>query len=283
MSGSGEAAPETLTARRGTGAAIGDLATYAVVPLALLVLWHLAAVSGIVRQGILPPPAQVAATLLDLASGATGDAGRYGGRLPEHAAASLVRVYAGFALAMALAVPLGLLIGLSRAAERLLDPTIQLVRNIPITGFVPIAIILFGISDRPAILLIALAAFFPTVVNTTYGTKQVHRLLVRTGQMMGADRWQIVTRIVVPAASPAIFTGLRLSMGVAWVLVVVAEFIAVRSGLGYLLFDSYQFFRPDVTIAAMLGIGFLGFASDRLILLARARLLAWNRLETLRG
>ena len=101
--------------------------------------------------------------------------------------------------------------------------------------------------------------------------------------MMGANAPQRVVRVIVPAASPAIFTGLRLSMGVAWVLVVVAEFIGVRSGLGYLLFDAYQFFAPHVMLAAMVSIGLLGYISDRLLLLIRRRLLAWNRLGTLRG
>ncbi|MGH2499541.1 MAG: ABC transporter permease, partial [Candidatus Limnocylindria bacterium] len=193
------------------------------------------------------------------------------------------RVLLGFAIATAVAVPLGVAIGLSRAAERLVDPTIQVLRNIPITAFVPLAILFFGIGDRLAVFLTALGALFPTVVNTSYGVRQVNRLLVRTGEMMGASRAQLVRRIVVPAALPAIFTGVRLSMGIAWVLVVVAELIAVRSGLGYLLYDAYQFFSADVMIAAMLTIGLLGFLSDRAILLVRSRALAWNRLETLRG
>jgi NitT/TauT family transport system permease protein len=269
MSGSGDRARGALT--------------FALVPAVIVASWHAAATFGWISQGLLPTPGQVALTLVDLMCDCTGDAGRYGGRWWDHAGASLLRVYAGFSIALLVAVPTGVLIGLSRTAERLLDPTIQLVRNIPVTGFLPVVIIFFGISDRPAIGLIALGAFFPAVVNTTYGVRQVHRLLVRTGEMMGASRAQIVARIVVPAASPAIFTGVRLAMGVAWVLVVVAEFIAVRSGLGYLLFDSYQFFAPAVTLAAMFSIGALGFLSDRLILLVRARLLAWNRLETLRG
>ena len=246
-------------------------------------LWQLSVSAGLVRAELLPGPGEVSATLLDLVFANSGAAGRYSGDWPEHAAASLIRVYAGFALAVAAAVPVGIGIGSSRTFERVVDPTIQLLRNIPITGFVPIAIVLFGLGDRPAIYLIALAAFFPTVVNTSYGVRQIDQRIVRSALMMGAGPFQRLVRVILPAALPAIFTGLRLSMGVAWVLVVVAEFIGVRSGLGYLLFDAYQFFAPHVMLATMFSIGLLGFVSDRLILLIRLRVLAWNRLGTLRG
>jgi NitT/TauT family transport system permease protein len=260
-----------------------DLLTYLALPGALLLVWHASVVGGLVSERLLPTPGEVGATLLDLVFARTGDAGHYSGDWPGHATASLLRVYAGFALAVALAVPIGLGIGLSRGFERLVDPTIQVLRNIPITGFLPIALLIFGFGGQAAVYLIALAAFFPTVVNTTYGVRQISPSLVRSARMLGASAPQRVTRVIVPAALPAIFTGLRLSMGVAWVLVVVAEFIGVRSGLGYLLFDAYQFVAPHVMLAAMASIGVLGFLSDRLILLVRSRVLAWNRLGTLRG
>jgi len=260
-----------------------DLLTYLAFPALLLVIWHVSVVTGVVREQLLPTPGEVGLTLVDLIFANSGSAGRYSGDWAGHASASIVRVYAGFALAAALAVPVGLGIGLSRGFERLVDPTIQVLRNIPITGFLPIALLLFGFGGQAAVYLIALAAFFPTVVNTSYGVRQIPPSFIRSARMMGAGPFQRVTRVIVPAASPAIFTGLRLSMGIAWVLVVVAEFIGVRSGLGYLLFDAYQFFAPHVMLAAMLSIGLLGFLSDRLILLIRRRVLAWNRLGTLRG
>ena len=260
-----------------------DVLTYLAFPAFLILLWHVAVVSGLVRGQSLPAPGEVGLTLVDLVFANNGAAGRYGGDWWDHASASIVRVYAGFALAAVLAVPVGLGIGLSRGFERLVDPTIQVLRNIPITGFLPISLVLFGFGGQAAVYLIALAAFFPAVVNTTYGVRQIPPSLVRSARMMGASAPQRVARVIVPAALPAIFTGLRLSMGIAWVLVVVAEFIGVRSGLGYLLFDAYQFIAPHVMLAAMLSIGLLGFLSDRLILAVRARMLAWNRLGTLRG
>jgi NitT/TauT family transport system permease protein len=253
------------------------------LPLAILVSWELVARLGIYRESLLPPPTRVAAVWLDLVAGTTRAAGPYGGSWFGHAAASTWRVFVGFAVAAVLGVGLGLLIGLSPLVEKMVDPTIQLLRNIPVTAWVPLAILFFGIADRPAIALIALGAFFPAVVNTSQGARQVPLILVKAARMMGVDRRQLLLWVVFPAILPSIFTGIRLSMGIAWVLVVVAEMIAVKSGLGYLLLDAYYFFRTDVVIACMLSIGLLGFLSDRLVLAVRHRVLAWTRKETLRG
>ena len=136
--------------------------------------------------------------------------------------------------------------------------------------------------QRPAIFLIGLGAFFPAAVNTTHGVRQIDATLYKAACMMGANERELVVRVILPGALPSIMTGIRLSMGIAWVLVVVAEILAVRSGLGYLLNDSYSFYRNDVVIAAMLSIGLLGFFSDLLVVRVRDRLLAWNRMETFR-
>jgi NitT/TauT family transport system permease protein len=121
------------------------------------------------------------------------------------------------------------------------------------------------------------------VVNASQGARQVPLILVKAARMMGVTRRQLLCWVVFPAIMPSVFTGIRLSMGIAWVLVVVAEMIAVKSGLGYLLLDAYYFFRTDIVIACMLSIGLLGFLSDRLVLAVRHRVLAWTRRETLRG
>jgi NitT/TauT family transport system permease protein len=138
-------------------------------------------------------------------------------------------------------------------------------------------------GSAPAVFLTGLGAFFPAAVNTTHGVRQVDVTLVKAARMMGADRRELLVRVILPGALPSVMTGLRLSMGIAWVLVVVAEILAVRSGLGYLLNDAYLFFRNDVVIAAMFSIGMLGFGCDRLVVLVRNHLLEWNRLETFGG
>ena len=134
----------------------------------------------------------------------------------------------GFGWGVALGIFLGLLIGLSRAMERVLDPTIQVMRNIPVTAWVPLSLVFFGIGNAPAVFLIGLGAFFPAAINTTHGVRQINITLYKAARMMGANERELLSRVILPAALPSILTGVRLSMGIAWVLVVVAEILAVQ-------------------------------------------------------
>lgn len=256
---------------------------YAVFPLALLLLWQIFSEIGFVRRDVFPPPSEVLSVWYDLLTGATDVAGRYSGTWLDHAWASTWRVFAGFAWGVALGIFVGLLIGLSRVMERVLDPTMQVLRNIPVTAWVPLSLVFFGIGNAPAVFLIGLGAFFPAAINATHGVRQINITLYKAARMMGANERELLSRVILPAALPSILTGVRLSMGIAWVLVVVAEILAVRSGLGYLLNDAYLFYRNDVVIAAMLSIGLLGFLSDRLVVLVRNALLTWNEKETFGG
>jgi NitT/TauT family transport system permease protein len=256
---------------------------YAIFPVGILLLWQICSEAGFVRRNVFPPPSEVLSVWFDLVTGATDAAGRYSGTWLDHAWASTWRVFAGFAWGVALGIFLGLLIGLSRVLERVLDPTIQVLRNIPVTAWVPLSLVFFGIGNAPAVFLIGLGAFFPAAINSTHGVRQVNVTLYKAARMMGANEWELLWRVILIAALPSILTGVRLSMGIAWVLVVVAEILAVRSGLGYLLNDAYLFYRNDVVIAAMLSIGLLGFLSDRLVILVRDFLLTWNKRETFGG
>jgi NitT/TauT family transport system permease protein len=256
---------------------------YAIFPAAILLLWEIFSAVGFVRRNVLPPPSEVLSIWYDLITGLTDTAGRYSGTWLDHAWASTWRVFAGFGWGVALGIFVGLLIGLSRVMERVLDPTIQVLRNVPVTAWVPLSLVFFGIGNAPAVFLIGLGAFFPAAINSTHGVRQINMTLYKAARMMGANNTELLSRVILPAALPSILTGIRLSMGIAWVLVVVAEILAVRSGLGYLLNDAYLFYRNDVVIAAMLSIGLLGFLSDRLVLLARDMLLTWNERETFGG
>ncbi len=266
-----------------TGRALILPAQYAAFPVAVLAVWQACADAGLVRRNVLPAPSDVALVWYDLVTGATDAAARYSGTWLDHAAASIWRVFAGFGWGVGLGIAAGLLIGLSRVMERVLDPTIQVLRNIPVTAWVPLSLVFFGIGNPPAIFLIGMGAFFPAAVNTTHGVRQINATLTKAARMMGANERELLLRVILPGALPSIMTGVRLSMGIAWVLVVVAEILAVRSGLGYLLNDAYLFYRNDVVIAAMLSIGILGFLCDRLVVLVRDYLLDWNRLETFSG
>jgi NitT/TauT family transport system permease protein len=256
---------------------------YAIFPVAILLLWQICSEVGFVRRNVFPPPSEVLSVWYDLVTGSTDEAGRYSGTWLDHAWASTWRVFVGFAWGAALGIFLGLLIGLTRVMERVLDPTIQVLRNIPVTAWVPLSLVFFGIGNAPAVFLIGLGAFFPAAINSTHGVRQVNVTLYKAARMMGANEWELLSRVILIAALPPILTGVRLSMGIAWVLVVVAEILAVRSGLGYLLNDAYLFYRNDVVIAAMLSIGLLGFLSDRLVIFVRDILLTWNKRETFGG
>lgn len=273
------AAPRAARPRR----ILAGLLLYIAFPGAVLLIWQILASAGFYRRAILPPPSDIATVLADLVAGHSGEAGRYSGTWLDHAVSSVWRVFAGFAWGGAFGTLLGLLIGLSRTVEKLFDPTVQVLRNVPVTAWVPLSIVFFGIGNQPAIFLIGLGAFFPAVLNSTHGVRQLNRTLHKAGQMMGANQSEMLVRVILPAALPSVMTGLRLSMGIAWVLVVVAEILAVRSGLGNLLNDAYQFYRNDVVIAAMLSIGVLGFLSDRIVIVVRNMLLEWNRLESFDG
>jgi NitT/TauT family transport system permease protein len=244
-------------------------------PLVVLLIWHLASTRGWVDARFLPSPATVLRTQYDWMFGELG-VSPYSGTWFFHAANSAYRVLGGFLIAAVTGILIGCLIGWFRLMSDLLDPIIQIMRPIPITAWVPFAVIFFGIRDASAFFLIALGAFFPIVVNTAAGVAGTPKLLVRAARMLGIRPYMMLPRVVLPAAMPFIFTGLRLGIGLAWVLVIVAEMLAVKSGLGFAMWDSYYFLRLDVIIAAMLSVGLLGFLSDLAIKLIGRWVLRWS-------
>ena len=252
-------------------------------PALVLGVWQLLVSSGYFPPNLLPGPGHVIRVFLDVALGRTGDAGLYSGVLVTHTLASAWRVVLGFLAGSGIGIFLGLLMGIFFWVERALNLSIQVLRNIPITAWLPLAIIFFGLADRPAIFIIALGAFFPAVINSIHGVKGTDRIVVKAGLMMGMNSWQLLRLVVLPAALPAIFTGIRLSLGLSWMLVILAEMVAVRSGLGYLLLDANYAFRTDVVIAMMLNIGIAGYLSDRVLLSVRHACLGWTRGVTIGG
>ncbi len=227
--------------------------------------------------GLIPPPREVAEALLDLAVGQDGDA--FSGMLGTHVLASLGRVYGGFLLAAALALPLGLLIGRLPLVRDLLDPMFQVLRPVPVTAWLPLSMIVFGLGPRSAFFLVALGAFYPILVNTVFGVRSVETRLFEAAAMLGASRAMIFPRVVLPAALPGIFTGLRLGLGFAWVVIVVGEMTGVQTGLGAMIMDARQLSRTDIVIAGMVVIGLLGFVSDRLVQALGRRMLRWSPLH----
>lgn len=254
-----------------------------IVPVLILAGWELFSRSGILPPALLPAPSQVIVAWMDWVWGIDGNTQNYSGKWFSDVAASAGRVFAGFALAGVLGVLLGLAIGWSRTVEKLIEPTLQVLRPVPPVSWIPLAIIWFGIADKPAIFLVFLGSFFPILLSTIHGVKTCDRNLLRAGAMTGATPRMLLRHIVFPSALPSIFSGLRIAIGSAWMLTVTAEMVAVKSGVGYVLWDSYYFLRYDIVIASMASIGLLGFLSDFAIKHIAARMLRWQRGSTLQA
>ena len=253
---------------------------FLLLPLLLLALWHVAVTAQWVLPGIIPAPAQVADSWYRWIFGPPGRSlSPYSGTWLANVLYSSRRVLEGFLIAAAVAVPLGLFIGWNRLVAVVVDPSIQLFRPVPITAWLPFSIAVFGIYDAGALFLIGLGAFYPIVINTTHGVRDTNLVLLRAARMLGASPTTILRSVVFPSALPSIFTGLRLGIGVAWTAVIVAEMIAVKSGLGYVLWDAYYVGRMDICVATMFSVGLLGFISDRIIYGVSRIVLRWRTLE----
>jgi NitT/TauT family transport system permease protein len=247
-----------------------------VLPLLILGLWTFSSIQNIFGPGLLPTPMESAATYLDWLYGESrGLVDPFSGTWWRNVMASSIRVVVGVSVAALVGIVLGILIGRSRAVELLFDPTIQGIRPVPVTAWVPFTLIFFGISPTAAISLIFIAAFFPILVNTTAGAQHVSDAMLRAGRMLGASEAYLLRRVVLPSALPQIFTGLRLGIGMGWVAVIVAEMIGVKSGLGYILWQAYYWNRMDMLICTVFTIGILGFISDRIVYVYARRKFFW--------
>jgi len=259
--------------RRGEISRLLGLAKSLIVPLLVAVVWEIVARNHLLSSSLFPSLTGVANVGLDWIFGTNHSALVYSGTWLEHAGSSAQRVLAGFAIGSLAGLTLGVLTGWSKFWRGLLDPMVQWLRPIPVTAWVPLSIIWFGIGARPAIGLVVIGAFFPAYVNTVHGVMNVEDKLIRAARMLGADRRQMLFRVVLPAALPTIATGMRIGLGFSWMCVIVSEMLAVKSGIGYVLWDSYYFANLDMVVAAMASVGFLGFLSDKIFrLLLRSRL-----------
>lgn len=242
-------------------------------PGAVLVIWHFATYGQ--KFTLIPPPSDVGIALWDLAFGGIND-DAYSRTLHIHLLASLSRVYGGFAIALGVALPLGLLIGRIAVVRQLLDPTLQVLRPIPVTAWLPLAMIMFGLGPRSAFFLVCLGAFYPILINTIFGVRTVDVRLFEAASMLGCTGTAQFFRVVLPASLPAIFTGLRLGLGFAWVVIVVGEMTGVQTGLGAIIMEARALSRTEIVICGMIVIGVAGFISDRLVMLIGKRLLQWS-------
>jgi NitT/TauT family transport system permease protein len=242
-------------------------------PILLVLIWDRAvAISG---TRLIPSPHQVAVMMYDFSFGGVYD-DAFSGTILIHIWKSVQRVYSGFFLAAIIGIPLGMMIGRSRILRQLLDPTISLLRPIPVTAWLPLSMIFFGLGPNAAIFLVFLGAFYPILLNTMFGVRSIDPRLFEAAAMLGCSGTGMFRQIVLPASLPAIFSGLRIAHGFAWILIVVGEMTGVPTGLGSVVMDGRTLSRTDLVITGMIVIGACGFVTDRIIVAISNRLLSWS-------
>jgi sulfonate transport system permease protein len=242
-------------------------------PVTALVIWQLVSELGLVSAQKLPPPTQIWSTAATLVTSGSPAFGTLQGAL----AVSLERVAIGFAAGATIGLLLALISGLSRFGENAVDPLMQMLRTLPLFGLIPVFIVWFGIGEGPKIILIAIGAAIPLYLNAFAGIRNVDAKLGELARVLHLRRRELITQIVLPGAMPQILVGLRQSLGVAWLALVVAEQINANAGLGFMISQATQFLRNDVIIVALLVYCVLGLITDWLVRMLERKALSWRR------
>jgi sulfonate transport system permease protein len=241
-------------------------------PIVVLALWQLASTTGLVSQQKLPSLTTLWTTAVHLITTSSPTYGTLQGAM----AVSLERVAIGFAIGGAFGVILAIVAGLSRLGENSVDPIMQALRTLPLFGLIPVFIVWFGIGETPKITLIALGAAIPLYLNTFAGIRGVDGKLAELGQVLGLRRSELIRHVVLPGALPMILVGLRQSLGVAWLALVVAEQINASAGLGYIINQGETFLQQNVIFVALLVYLVLGLLTDSVVRLIERRALTWR-------
>ena len=256
-----------------------------IVPIVTVAVWQLASSLGWINALVLPSPWAVLHKWFEyLAPTAPYDAAAgsklawlFSGELLRDALGSMYRVIMGFVIGAGLALPLGLLMGASPRIYGLMNLTVQLIRPIPPIAYIPLAILWFGLGNPPELFLISLGAFFPVLMNTIAGVRQVDGIYLRAARNLGANQRTLFLRVMLPAAVPYILSGVRIGIGTAFIVVIVAEMIAVSNGLGFRIMEAREYFWSDKIIAGMITIGLFGLAIDLGMSALNNHLLRWHR------
>ncbi len=236
-------------------------------PLVLLAVWELASRSGIIPERTLAAPSAVLATLWTLL---------VSGELPQNLLVSFWRVGLGLAIGVTLGTVLALVAGLSRPGEAAVDPIMQIKRTIPTLALTPLFIVWFGIGETPKVALIAFASMFPVYLNLYSGIRGVDVRLLEGARSFGLSRAELVWHVILPGALPALLVGLRYSLSIALLVLVVAEQINASAGLGYLINNARDFMRTDIIVVCLLVYAMLGLGADALVREVERRALVWR-------
>ncbi|MEV4381804.1 ABC transporter permease [Streptosporangium sp. NPDC049644] len=239
-----------------------------VSPLVIVVVWQVAGAVGLLPEQLLASPVKVLTTAAGLVEE---------GVLPEAIAVSLQRAAIGFTLGAVAGIGLALVAGLSRIGENAVDPPLQMLRALPLFGLIPLFILWFGIGETPKVALVALGVAFPLYLNTFSGIRGVDGRLAEVARVLRLSRTETVTHIVLPGALAQTLVGLRQSLGVAWLALIVAEQINADAGLGHMINDAREFLRTDVIVVGLIVYAILGLLTDALVRLLERRALSWRQ------
>ncbi|MTH55714.1 aliphatic sulfonate ABC transporter permease SsuC [Bacillus mangrovi] len=237
------------------------------VPILLIALWQVLAQTGLLSERILPAPSAVFASAASLTQ--SGDLFKYIG-------ISTQRAVIGFIIGGGIGFALGLLNGLSSRAETLLDTSIQMLRNIPHLALIPLVILWFGIEEEAKIFLVALGVLFPIYLNTYHGLKSIDKGLIEAARVYGLKGFSLFWHVILPAALPSILVGVRFSLGVMWITLIVAETISANSGIGYMAMNAREFLQMDVVVLSIILYALLGKLSDVLAKVLEKKCLKWH-------
>jgi taurine transport system permease protein len=240
--------------------------------IVLFVVWWIVTNLGLIKELFLPKPQSVATAFV---KGWQGDV-QGGEKLYVHFGWSMLRVLSSFLLAIVTAIPIGIMMGVSRIWRGIFDPPIEFYRPLPPLAYMPLLVIWFGIDETPKILLLFLACFAPLCMAARAGVRSVAVEQINAAASMGATKWQIVRHVVLPAALPEILTGLRIGMGVAWTTLVAAEMIAAQQGLGQMVLNASNFLRTDIVIMGIVVIGIVAYAMDLGMRWVERKLVPWK-------
>lgn len=246
--------------------AIKALAPWA-IPFLLLVIWQVLSIIKFIPDRILPAPTDVVKAGISLFQS---------GELSKHISVSLGRALSGFLIGGSIGFLLGLFNGIFRTSELLLDTSIQMLRNIPHLAMIPLVILWFGIDETSKIFLVSTGVLFPIYINTFHGIKAVDKGLIEMGRAYGLKGIRLFFKIIFPGALPSILVGVRFSLGVMWLTLIVAETISANSGVGYMAMNAREFLQMDVVVLSILLYALFGKLSDAIAKFLEARLMKWN-------
>ncbi|PGB63227.1 ABC transporter permease [Bacillus toyonensis] len=237
------------------------------IPVIILIIWQLAGVFGLVTKTVLPTPLDIFLAFQELIN--TGE-------LFGHLSISVFRAAAGFFIGGGLGVILGTIVGFSTRSEQYLDPSVQMLRTVPHLAVAPLFVLWFGFGETSKVLLIADGAFFPLYVNAFLGIRGVDSKLFDVARVLEFNKRKLITKLILPAALPNLLLGARLSLGVAWVSLVVAELMGSTEGIGYMIMDARQFSNTDIVFVGIIIFAFVGKFSDSLVRLLEVKFLRWR-------